>query len=260
MDLKKNLEIAKVTSAIAGKAILEVYETGDFEIETKADDSPLTKADKKSHGIIFQSLQETNIPILSEEGLDIPYSERRKWEYFWLVDPLDGTKEFIKKNGEFTVNIALVQNGKPILGVVYIPVLEKLYYGLKDMGAFLEENGNVTKLPFNKNETDTVRIVASRNYLNDETKKFINLYPKQELLSLGSSLKFMLLAEGNADVYPRLAPTSEWDTAASQAIVEITGGKIINFATKENLTYNKENLINPFFIAYRENKYDLNLV
>lgn len=255
MDLKKNLEIAKEVSIIAGKAILEVYKNENFEIETKVDNSPITLADKKSHNIIFQSLQKTGIPILSEEGIDIPYLNRKRWEYFWLIDPLDGTREFIKRNGEFTVNIALIQNTEPILGVVYVPVLDKLYYGLKNTEAFLEENGNVTKLPFVSNKTDVVKIVASRNYLNDETKKFISSYPKNELLSMGSSLKFMLIAEGNADVYPRLAPTSEWDTAAAQAIVEIVGGRVVNIDTKKNLNYNKENLVNPFFVVYRENKY-----
>lgn len=250
MNFEELLKVAKDASLDAGYAILDVYGTKDYGVETKSDNSPLTIADKKSHDIILKYLQKTGIPVLSEEGNKIPFHERKTWEYFWMVDPLDGTKEFIKRNGEFTVNIALIKNKKPIMGVIYVPTFEKLYYGIQGFGAYLEENKNKVQLPFTKNDTDTVKIVASRNYLNKETKDFIQTYPKHELLSMGSSLKFMLIAEGNADVYPRLAPTSEWDTAAAQAIVEIVGGKVVDFETKEPLVYNKENLLNPFFLVF----------
>ena len=249
-NLDKLLVLIQKAALEAGEKILEVYEQADFEVEAKDDKSPLTLADRKAHECICKYLDSTEIPILSEEGREIPFSERNAWKYFWMVDPLDGTKEFIKKNGEFTVNIALIHQQEVIMGVVYSPVLQKLYYAQNGKGAYLKENNAITALKTSKNETPPTRVVASRSHLNDDTKQFIEQYAEVEILSMGSSLKFMLVAEGKADVYPRLAPTMEWDTAAAQIVVEEAGGKVINFETKEKMRYNKENLLNSHFIVY----------
>lgn len=253
MNLDNLLKIAKKASLEAGQAILNIYNSEDFGIEKKADQSPLTLADKASNDVITRYLKQTNIPILSEEGKEVTYEERSKWDAFWLVDPLDGTKEFIKKNGEFTVNIALIENQKPILGVVYVPVLEKLYYAVKNKGAFLEEKKlPVQRIQTNPTNNHPTKLVASRSHLNDATKNFMKQYEKVETISMGSSLKFMVLAEGGANIYPRLAPTMEWDTAASQIIVEEAGGRVIDQNTQNPLIYNKNILKNPHFIVYDE--------
>lgn len=249
MNIQTTLEIAKKACLEAGKVILDIYNTGNFDIEAKDDNSPLTQADKEGHQIILNHLNQTPYPILSEEGKNIDYEVRKNWDTYWLVDPLDGTKEFIKKNGEFTVNIALIQNHKPILGVVYAPVLDKLYFATKEGDAYLQDNTKIRSIHTEKNTPEITRIVASRSHLNEDTQKFIAQYPKHELLSMGSSLKLMLVAEGKADIYPRLAPTMEWDTAAAQIIVEVAGGKVLNFETKETVFYNKENLLNPYFVV-----------
>lgn len=245
------LDIAKKASLEAGKAILHVYNSNDFDIEKKGDDSPLTKADKKAHDVIVSFLEKTNIPILSEEGKNIPYEERKDWEYFWMVDPLDGTKEFIKRNGEFTVNIALIHKKKPVLGVIYVPVLKKLYWATKEEGAFLEFHTIVSKLNSNKITLDDkgLKVVASRSHLNEETERFLKSLESPEIVSMGSSLKFMLIAEGNADVYPRFAPTMEWDTAAAQVIVQESGANVLEKNRNSTLGYNKENLLNPHFLV-----------
>jgi len=225
----------------AGRAILEVYNS-DFTVEQKEDKSPLTMADTRSHGIISAFLQKHfSFPILSEEGRDIPYEVRRKWRFYWLVDPLDGTKEFVKRKGDFTVNIALINEGRPVAGVIYVPVTGVLYHAQKGGGAFKVENGKTTKLPV-KEGKDLLTIVGSRSHATPDLEQY-------------SSLKFCMIAEGKADVYPRLGPTMEWDTAAGQIIVEEAGGQVIEFEARTPMLYNKENLLNPFFLAIRSNRY-----
>jgi len=237
----------------AGKAILEVYHSNNFEVEFKGDHSPLTKADKKSNEVIMKYLAPTGLPVLSEEGRAIPYSERKEWNCFWLVDPLDGTKEFIKRNGEFTVNIALIENGVPVMGVVYVPCTEELYYGDLQTGA-IKKVGNISeKLPIEFGRTKYT-VVASRTHLSDETQQFIRelevSHGELHFISKGSSLKLCMIAEGRADIYPRLSPTMEWDTAAGHAVILAAGGKINQLGKRESLLYNKENLLNPHFVAY----------
>lgn len=240
----------------AGKAILEIYNSDlDFGVEAKSDDSPLTIADKKANDIIVAGLEKLKeqYPIISEENKLLDYEERKDFTSFWLVDPLDGTKEFIKKNGEFTVNIALVHNGSPVLGVVYTPVLEELFYASKDNGAYKklphEEAKKITANPFSMQD-QSLRVICSRSHLNDETQAFVDALSTPELVSKGSSLKFLMLSEGKAELYPRLAPTMEWDTGAAHIILEEAGGAVINNDTGKPLSYNKESLLNPFFIAY----------
>ena len=256
----------------AGEAILEVYDS-DFAVEQKDDKSPLTLADKRSHEIIEKVLEQTitvnnsTVPILSEEGKEIPYDERIKWEYFWLVDPLDGTKEFIKRNGEFTVNIALIHKHKPVLGIIYIPVKDVFYFAAINFGAYkLENSGILTenlsieelidksqKLPLNSNDKTTLTVIGSRSHTSEEFTEFVKQLNQKhenvEFISSGSSLKLCLVAEGKADVYPRFGPTMEWDTAAGQAIVEQAKGTVMEAETNEPLNYNKSNLLNPFFIV-----------
>ncbi|WP_034060380.1 3'(2'),5'-bisphosphate nucleotidase CysQ [Lacinutrix jangbogonensis] len=244
-DIEHIIEVARD----AGKAILSIYNDKDFGIELKQDESPLTKADKEAHKIIVEGLKETKLPVLSEEGKSIPYETRKNWEAFWMVDPVDGTKEFIKRNGEFTVNIALIENKKPVFGVVYAPVLDKLYFGGVGKGAFMIHGKEITTLSKSKKNSDTVRIVASRSHLNQETQDFIDQFKKTSIVSMGSSLKFMLIAEGNADVYPRFAPTMEWDTAAAHAVLLGLNIEVIEPKTKKVLNYNKKNLLNPYFIV-----------
>ncbi|MFK7952163.1 MAG: 3'(2'),5'-bisphosphate nucleotidase CysQ [Ekhidna sp.] len=251
IDLVTLLAIAKEASIAAGSDILEVYESGDFSVEAKSDDSPLTKADKAAHNRIVDFLEKTSIPILSEEGRDIPYSERSKWEYFWMVDPLDGTKEFIKRNGEFTVNIALIHDGEPILGVVYPPVTNELYWAVKNQGAFKQKGENVVRLTTSKKSLseERLKVVASRSHLSRETEDYLNKLKMPEIVSKGSSLKFLFIAEGLADVYPRFGPTMEWDTAAAHVIVSESGGSVVLDDEKTKLSYNKQNLLNPTFIV-----------
>lgn len=248
-ELSALLDIAKKASLAAGQKILKVYNSGDFAVELKGDNSPLTKADQAAHDIIMSFLEPHGIPVLSEEGRFIPYTERSQWEYLWIVDPLDGTKEFIKRNGEFTVNIALVKQGKPILGVVYAPVLNKLYAGAVGLGVTLTVGDNVKSL-VKKSEADMskpgLRVVASRSHLNQATQAFLDKLNAPKIVSMGSSLKFMLIAEGNAEVYPRFAPTMEWDTAAAHALLLELEGNVVD-QKGISLQYNKENLLNPYF-------------
>lgn len=260
IDLNEVVSIA----ISAGEKVLDVYQT-DFQVEKKEDQSPLTLADRQSHMIITTKLNERypGIPILSEEGREIDYSERSRWEYLWIVDPLDGTKEFVKKNGEFTINIALVHHGKPVLGVIYAPVLDTLYVARKGMGAYKLEKATASmekgqwmdqakKLPLSFDKK-RFTVVASRSHLSPETEEYIDhlkaLHGDISITSAGSSLKLCLVAEGKADVYPRFAPTMEWDTAAGQAIVEQAGGKVLTVEHERPLTYNKENLLNPWFLV-----------
>lgn len=251
MDLNNLLDIAKNAALTAGEEILKIYESGDFSIESKADSSPLTLADKAAHRSIVEILEKTEIPILSEEGQSIPYNERSKWSYFWMVDPLDGTKEFIKKNGEFTVNIALIHDHEPILGVVYPPVLGELYWASKGQGSFVEENGNVLRLSTSNIDLSKtgIKVVASRSHMSSETEAYISGFDEPKIVSKGSSLKFLLVASGEADVYPRFGPTMEWDTAAAHLIVTESGGRVVLEDEQTPLSYNKKDLLNPYFIV-----------
>jgi 3'(2'), 5'-bisphosphate nucleotidase len=210
------------------------------------------------------------VPILSEEGRGIPFDERKEWEYFWLVDPLDGTKEFVKRNGEFTVNIALIRKQKPVLGIIYIPVKDIFYFAAVNLGTYKLENSESLaddlsinelldksqRLPLTNNNKSSFTVIGSRSHASTESSEFVKLlnekYGEVEFISSGSSLKLCLVAEGRADVYPRFGPTMEWDTAAGQAIVEQANGKVIDIKTREPLRYNKEDLLNPFFIVSRQ--------
>lgn len=246
----------------AGQAIMTVYThpDTDWQVEHKADNSPLTLADRRSHQVIAEMLAPTNIPMLSEEGALMPYETRKSWKRMWIVDPLDGTKEFLKRNDEFTVNIALIENEKPTMGVVYAPAKHLLYYGVVGKGAYaatVSENNvieNVRVLPRMADfEERPYRVVASRSHLSPATEAFVdNLrtsHPDLELVSAGSSLKICMVAEGKADIYPRLAPTMEWDTAAGHAVCAAAGKSIVNATSHTPLLYNKEDLHNPFFIV-----------
>ena len=236
----------------AGEEIMKIY-SKDFDVEYKDDKSPLTEADKKSHNVIVEGLNKYGLPVLSEEGKDIPYEERKDWSLFWMVDPLDGTKEFIKKNGEFTVNIALINNNAPVFGVVYAPAVHEIYF-TDDNNAYKAEIinskiNNVKKLPLNIKK-DKLIVVASKSHMNEETKKYIeSLEGEKEFISKGSSLKLCMVAEGAADIYPRLAPTMEWDTAAADAVVRKAGKMTYSYENNKPLRYNKENLLNPWFVV-----------
>ncbi len=261
--MKNNLIIAINAAIDAGKAILDVYST-EFDVEIKGDKSPLTQADKNANDVINSYLKKTIFPIISEENQQLDFSERKDWESCWIVDPLDGTKEFIKRNGEFTVNIALVTKGNPILGVIYVPVSKTLYYtGPEATSSYKVELiddevsiesifKNSSKIVPASSDGSITKIVGSRSHLNADTEKFISEIEKQtevEIVSKGSSLKFCLVAEGEAHIYPRYAPTMEWDTAAGQAICQAAGVQVIDNTTKQPLRYNKENLLNPYFLV-----------
>ncbi|MFY9141756.1 3'(2'),5'-bisphosphate nucleotidase CysQ [Sulfuricurvum sp.] len=255
----KQIDINDIISIAqkAGDAIMEVY-AKDFDVEYKDDKSPITEADKIANGIIENGLLALSIqfPILSEEGKEVLDEERKGWEYFWMVDPLDGTKEFIKKNGEFTVNIALIHNGFPVLGVVYAPALNELYWAKQGNGAF--KNNERLPLYINQNTDKLLRIVASKSHLSSETQKYIDNLAKStekiECISKGSSLKLCMIADGSADIYPRLAPTMEWDTAAADAILREAGGATMIWEMEAYLKYNKINLLNPWFICSLQKK------
>ncbi|WGF92225.1 3'(2'),5'-bisphosphate nucleotidase CysQ [Aequorivita marisscotiae] len=267
--MKNNLSIAIKAAIEAGVEILKVYET-NFKVEVKGDDSPLTQADKNANDIINRYLQPTEIPIISEENKQLNYEQRKDWKQCWVVDPLDGTKEFIKRNGEFTVNIALVKNGSPVLGVIYVPVTKTIYFTAEDANSskklVLDSEKIAIDEIFNKAitikpelDSDVIKIVGSRSHLNEDTKNFINEIEnstsveegknKIEIVSKGSSLKFCLVAEGLANIYPRFAPTMEWDTAAGDAICRAVGLKVIDQATGKPLAYNKSNLLNNYFLV-----------
>ena len=282
-QLTYHLVVALLAAKDAGRAILDVYGQ-DFDISYKDDHSPLTLADRRSHSIIVSHLSDVSgegLPILSEEGRSISYQERRRWEYFWMADPLDGTKEFIKKNDEFTVNIAQIHQNRPILGVIYVPVKDVLYFASEGLGAYRMDNSDILgsgtntpgkndaagllekilagsiKLPDDKHRFEKkdsqITIVGSRSHATKELEAFIETmrkeYEQVEFISAGSSLKLCLVAEGRADIYPRLGPTMEWDTAAGQVIVEQAQGSVLNYEMDEPLRYNKKNLLNPWFIA-----------
>lgn len=268
--MDKNILFVAIQAAVkAGTKIMTVYNdpNADFEIERKADNSPLTIADRKAHEMIAATLSDTPYPLLSEEGKAIPVEERQSWGELWIVDPLDGTKEFIKRNGEFTVNIAYVKNGVPEAGVIYVPVKQELYFADYTEGAFKasaisEQNlpeslsqlmACSQRLPYQSSEKQNFIVVASRSHLTEETEKYIAQMKAQhgevETVSIGSSLKLCLIAEGKANVYPRFAPTMEWDTAAGHAIVRAAGKEVYQAGTSLPLQYNKTDLLNPWFIA-----------
>lgn len=269
MDTDNLLTNAIRAAVFAGQRIVEIYTdpTSDFEIEKKTDNSPLTIADRCAHEIISKYLSKLPYPVLSEEGKHIPYPERSHWKTLWIVDPLDGTKEFIKRNGEFTVNIALVKEGVPILGVIYVPVSQTLYFGDEQHGAYktaVTEDFDVEKINISllwqqatplpvKGIKRPFTVIASRSHMDKETEAMISELKKEHpglaTTSVGSSLKLCLIAEGVADIYPRNAPTMEWDTAAGHALLRAAGMNLFRAGTQEPLHYNKEDLHNPFFIA-----------
>ena len=262
--MRNQLLHTAITAALkAGKAILEIYHSGAFDVELKGDNSPLTRADTASHDVIMSYLETTNIPVLSEEGRDIQYQERKDWKQLWIVDPIDGTKEFIKRNGEFTVNIALIENKKPIIGVIFVPVTGELYFSSKEVGSYKVDvdlkdydveslTAKANTLPLQR-EDNTFTIVASRSHMSIETEEYVqqmrNIHGEVKLISKGSSLKLCMVAEGTANCYPRFAPTMEWDTAAGQAICEHAGVKVLDWGTKEKMLYNREELLNNWFLV-----------
>ena len=248
IDLEKVVAIAES----AGKAILEIYNR-DFDIQEKEDKSPLTEADLAAHKLIVAELEklEPKLPVLSEESASIPYEERSRWLRYWLVDPLDGTKEFIKRNGEFTVNIALIESGRPSCGVVHVPVAGVTYFGCVGQGAQKRnEDGSSETISVAQQRQHPTRIAGSRSHAGDSLQRFLDKVGPHEIVSMGSSLKLCLVAEGRADIYPRLGPTSEWDTGAAQAVVEAAGGKVTGL-DMQPLRYNsKDSLLNPHFLVF----------
>lgn len=233
----------------ASERVLSIYQT-DFKVNYKEDESPITAADVASHDIIVRGLWAIShdIPILSEEGKEVPWEERQHWRRFWLIDPIDGTRDFTQRTGEFTVNIALIENGEPILGVVTAPALHEAYWGLRGEGAHKRDrDGHVHRIQVAEAKAAR-RVVASKNHLNDETRAFIDSLGEHQLVQAGSSLKFCSIAEGHADIYPRLGPTCEWDTGAAQAVLMAAGGKVETLEGKP-LRYGKEDLLNPHFVA-----------
>ena len=253
----------------AGKEILKIYKK-NFNVDLKADKSPITEADINSNNLIKKRLIEIekNIPILTEESL-VNWETRRVWKKYWLIDPLDGTKEFVNRNGEFTVNISLIENNTPIFGVIYAPEKSLLYYGIKNNGSYkliTQDNINTLsefkKININNNTTYKTKIIGSRSHSNKDFQIWVEKnFSQYELISIGSSLKFCFLAEGTADIYPRLGPTSEWDIAAGHIILEEAGGKLISFDNKDIMYNTKENIVNPNFLAYgnvsKLNKYEV---
>ncbi|MGM0452498.1 MAG: 3'(2'),5'-bisphosphate nucleotidase CysQ [Thermodesulfobacteriota bacterium] len=268
MEFQSHLKTAIRAAIDAGNAALEVYEN-DIEVEEKADHSPLTLADQRAHDIIMDYLQPFDIPVLSEEGAAVDYAQRKLWQRLWIVDPLDGTKEFIKKNGEFTINIALVDRQRPVIGVIFVPVLDRLYFAAETLGAYRMDRKDLfpdgpedfeamirAAQPLPLGPPDTSRpytIVGSRSHATPELEAFVAEKRQQhdtvEFISAGSSLKLCQVAEGFADIYPRLGPTMEWDTAAGQAVAEQAGTAVYLYESGRPLTYNKEDLKNPWFIV-----------
>jgi 3'(2'), 5'-bisphosphate nucleotidase len=285
-SIRNILPAALHASKKAGNAIIEIYESG-FTVEHKIDHTPLTTADRRAHQIIMDHLSLSagkQIPMVSEEGDAPSFEERILWEYFWLIDPLDGTKEFIDRNGEFTVNIALIHKNRPVFGIVHVPVLDLFYFGAEGLGSYKLTQSDILRddriqgtdtaeymhelinaseeLPLHEEimpASDTVSpitVIGSRSHRSSETENFIQRLRKQYgevgYIAAGSSLKFCLVAEGKADIYPRFGPTMEWDTAAGQVLVEQSGGQVLDTVTAEPLTYNKKDLINPHFIVLKQ--------
>jgi 3'(2'), 5'-bisphosphate nucleotidase len=257
-DRCAQLEQVVFLSAEAGRRILRIYET-KFSVASKEDRSPLTEADLASHRIIVHTLASLSpgVPVLSEESAAIGFAERRRWSRFWLIDPLDGTREFVNRNGEFTVNIALIEDHQPVLGVVHVPVTDVSYFACRGLGAFKRtaEDGDI-RLRVCTHAEDPLRVVGSRSHRGTSLGDFLSRVGLHEIVSMGSSLKFCIVAEGAADIYPRLGPTSEWDTAAAQCIVEEAGGKVVDLDLRP-LRYNtKESLLNPHFLVFGDSSYD----
>jgi 3''(2''),5''-bisphosphate nucleotidase, bacterial len=263
MNTESLINIAIKAAVLAGQEILKVYRTEDFEVVSKADYTPVTRADKNAHDKIMEILLPAGLPVLSEEGQHNSYTERQKWDLFWLVDPLDGTKEFIKRNDEFTVNIALVQNHQPIAGIIYVPVFKTIYAGIIGRGSYKISNpspectfGNLVssgeKLPVNIRSNEFV-VATSRSHMNEETQNYIDKlkleHKNLSLTAVGSALKLALIAEGTVDIYPKIGKTMEWDTASGHAILKAVGKNIYFHDLKTGLVYNKENLANPNFVA-----------
>jgi 3'(2'), 5'-bisphosphate nucleotidase len=263
MNVMQLLDRAITASLFAGKKIRDVYASSNFDVEVKDDMTPVTNADRLAHIEILKVLESTLLPVLSEEGDQHNYSERKQWEVFWLVDPLDGTKEFIKRNDEFTVNIALIKNGQPIAGVIYAPVTGELYAGIPESGAwkYINSSSDITfhhmqlhgiKLP-ESNRTNEFVVTVSRSHLNRETELYLEELREKHgsirLINKGSSLKIAMVAEGSAHIYPKFGRTMEWDTAAGHAIIKASGKNIFHLDLKTELTYNKESLLNPHFVV-----------
>jgi 3'(2'), 5'-bisphosphate nucleotidase len=261
-DLEQPLSWLDATCKIArdaGRAILEVYGRDDFTVARKSDDSPLTEADQVAHGIIVHALAQLDpkVPVLSEESTPEEHAARLTWTRYWLVDPLDGTKEFLKRNGEFTVNIALVDDHRAVLGAVHAPVLDRMYSGVVDVGAWRTDAGGTPEaIAVRSNAAAPLRVVGSRSHPSPELAAYLRGLPPHVVTDMGSSLKICLVAEGTADIYPRLGPTSEWDTAAAQAILESAGGRMIDLSGRP-LRYNsKDDLLNPHFLAFGDQRQD----
>jgi len=264
MNINSLLLIAIKSAIGAGEEIIKIYET-NFEVNLKSDNSPLTMADQNANTVINSYLIKTNIPIISEENKQTDFEERKNWETCWMVDPLDGTKEFVKRNGEFTVNIALIEKNKPVIGVIYVPVTKTLYYAIvaeqkafktilkKYAVAVNELFASNDAMLIEKEDNETIKVVGSRSHKSAETEAFIQSLEQQgkqvEIVSIGSSLKFCLVAEGEATMYPRFAPTMEWDTAAGHAICNAVGLKVMQTNSADELQYNKQHLLNPYFIV-----------
>ena len=268
-SLNPLLQIALEACLEAGRAILDIYQNDDHGVEFKEDQSPLTLADRAAHEVIMGHLLTTDIPVLSEEGRYMPFEERKGWRELWIVDPVDGTKEFINRNGEFTVNIALVRDGKAVAGVVFAPVLGHAYVGVKGEGAW-RLNAKLTddfdaemawssrvQLPLQGAQSRPFTVVASRSHMSPETQEYVDemkkIHGEIDLISKGSSLKLCMVAEGTADAYPRFAPTMEWDTAAGQAVCEAAGCQVIDQGTQRTMLYNREELLNSWFLVLRNN-------
>ncbi len=265
---QQHIETAVQAALLAGNEIMKVYISEDFGVQSKEDSSPVTKADIAASNAIMPLLENTGIPIINEETQKVDYSTRKTWKQVWIVDPLDGTKEFINKNGEFTVNIALIENGKPVLGVIYVPVTDTLYFGIVNQASYviskfyiavesLDYNHLVSKaqkMPL-ANTRSKYTVVASKSHLNAPTQDFINELKKEtpdlECVSVGSSLKFCLVAMGKADIYPRFSPTNEWDIAAGDAIARGAGCSVIVAQTGKEMLYNRADLLNPDFVVKR---------
>jgi 3'(2'), 5'-bisphosphate nucleotidase len=252
-DLQALMDPILDISRAAGREIMKIYETADFDVETKADNSPLTAADRAAHKTIVAALEALtpDVPILSEEAADIGYDVRSKWDEYWLVDPLDGTKEFIKRNGEFTVNIALIQNGIPVLGAVHVPAQGRDFYGWSGGGAWLcEPDSDVRQINVSRPTQHPIRVVGSRSHRGSSLDAYLERLGDHVMVPMGSSLKICLVAAGMADIYPRLGPTCEWDTAAAQAVVECAGGHVTDVYGNA-LRYNtKSEFLNPFFLVF----------
>ena len=256
--MQQHLDAVITIAKAAGEAILAVYHD-DFSVTEKADQSPLTEADLAAHRLIVRRLHALtpDIPVLSEESAKVSFNTRQTWTRYWLVDPLDGTKEFVKRNGEFTVNIALIDDHVPVLGVVHVPVLGVTYYGAQELGAFKAEDGrDGRRLHPPKQRRNPLQVAGSRSHGGEALRTFLQQVGDHNLISMGSSLKLCLVAEGLADIYPRLGPTSEWDTAAAQAIVEAAGAQVTD-TTLQPLRYNtKDSLLNPHFLVFSDSSVD----